>query len=148
MHNILYVSVLVNFSRLLFNLRPGLYRVLLLKFKKNFKRTKTAKFILMRHLRKILLVLRLFRFEILINHLPIYLRSLLSTLLSPLIKQFMHPYTNRVVEDFTLQTNSIFTISTIYVVNVSTARTVKTKRLRRLKRKITRRLLARNTPHF
>lgn len=146
--NILYVSVLVNFSWLLFNLRPGLYQALLTRFKKNFKRTKIAKFILIRHLRKILLVLRLLKFDVLINRLPLYLRSLLNTLVNPLIKQFIHPYTYKIIEDFTLQTNSIFTIAAIYLIHLNTANSTKTKRLRRLKRKITRRLLMRNKPAF
>lgn len=116
---------------------PGLF----LKYfqrKKSLKKNKSMKFLMVRFMRKVLLVLRIKNVVINSRGVPVHLNSLLSVLFRPFSHHFEDPLTSTVINETEGQRN--INVSAIMFTSPRPFGFQKTRKMGRVKRKIRRRI--------
>lgn len=116
---------------------PGLF----LKYfqrKKSLKKNKSMKFLMVRFMRKVLLVLRVKNVVINSRGIPVHLNSLLSVLFRPFSHYFEDPLTSTVINETEGQRN--INVSAIMFTSPRPFGFQKTRKMGRVKRKIRRRI--------
>ena len=117
---------------------PGLF----LKYfqrKKSLKKNKSMKFLMVRFMRKVLLVLRVKNVVINSRGVPLHLNSLLSVLFRPFSHHFEDPLTSTLINETEDQRSNI-NVSSIMFTSPRPFGFQKTRKMGRVKRKIRRRI--------
>ena len=125
---------------------PGLFLRYFEK-KKSLKKNRSMKFLMMRFLRKILLVLNLKSVGIITRGVPLHLDSLMTSLFRPLSHPFPDPLTGSVINEsdsVNPERGDIHVNSTLFLSSKPFA-PQKTRKRGRIKRKIKRRLVRTNS---
>ena len=105
--------------------------------KKNFLRSKASYLILAVYLRRILVNIRMFNVNLKVKGLPIYLSSILKSLLTKSNVIYKNPFKdNAFVNEIVATQNLIFNFSYVIFINNKNFNQTKTKKKGRLKRKI------------
>ena len=139
--NRLFINI-VNYKKLtLFLLTTGFYLKLLKKDKK-FKKTKTIRYVLLRHLRKLLLVLKQTRLFLINKASPLFINELIYFLNQPLPIKFYNPILTSYIDDSTMYTPLTY-IGLMFCKTQSYTQQKK-KKFRFLKRKVKRRIVLQN----
>jgi hypothetical protein len=120
---------------------------LLIKFyekKKSLKKTKTIKFLLIKFLRKILIILKITNLIFKIKKKPIYFLELLNLLNQPISHKFINPCDTKFIDETTKIKKNLFRfIFFIFSKNTSFSK-LKLKKKGRIKRKILRKIILTN----
>jgi hypothetical protein len=127
----------------LFNLKTSFYYIFFKK-KKKFKRSLILKTYLMLHLRKILLSIKLNKFNVMIKGLPVFFKQLIKILITPLNITFKSKFDANLIKDELINPYFNIIINFLFFFKSVSFCFFKTKRKRRLKRKITRKLFTKN----
>jgi hypothetical protein len=127
----------------LFNLKTSFYYIFFKK-KKKFKRSLILKTYLMLHLRKILLSIKLNKFNVMIKGLPVFFKQLIKILITPLNITFKNKFDDNLIKDELSKPYFNIIINFLFFLKSISFCFFKTKRKRRLKRKITRKLFTKN----
>ena len=139
----LFVTLANSFKRSVLSISTGLF----IKFyekKKSLKKTKAIKFLAIKFLRKILLILKINNLIFKILKKPIFFLELLTVLNQPISHKFNNPCENKFVDETTsLRPNAWRFIFFIFSKNTSFSK-LKLKKRGRIKRKILRKIILTN----
>lgn len=136
------INLLTNNKNLFFFVSPGFF-IKFFEKKKSFKKNKLVKFLMIKFLKKILIILNLKYLIFFIKQNPINLLELLNTLYQPIAHSFFNPLKNVFIEDnvsYGLKSRFLFFI---FMKNESYSK-LKKRKPGRVKRKILRKIILTN----
>ena len=144
-HNKLTISVTNIYDRYYFSLEVGL----LLRFfrhKKSIKKTKSAKVLLFKYLRKVLNVSGLRTFDLIVRGSPKNLPEFIKTLHKPFTHTYKHPFNTSPIDETFKKSKQYmrFSFNQFLFLRTTAFGTLKTKQRGRLKRRIRKKIVKLN----
>ena len=136
-----FVSLKNSFNDFFFYLHPGTYLVFFKK-KKNYKKSKSVKLLITKHLRKLLILLEMSFFNVIIKGSSYFLSIFFKTLQKPLLVVFTSLLGSLKFNDIFKKKKFFF--NWLYLKNTVSYCFTKNSRKRRLKRKIVKQLYSKN----
>ena len=144
-HNKLTIVVADSNNRCYFYLQTGL----LLKFfrhQKSIKKTKTARVLLFKYLRKLLNLMLIRTFVLYVKGSPKNFPELMRVLRKPFTHTYVDPFTNLQIDETTIRSPQFprFKFTQLFFLNTTSFGKMKTKQRGRLKRRVRKRITKMN----